>query len=66
MKLMLECETRVFPYDYPETKAGRDWMRARALEEIDVYAKLPPSKRTNYQALKFPTPWLPHEMFFTD
>lgn len=48
MKLMLECGKRVFPFDYPETKAGKEWMKARAFEELELYSKLPPSKRPNY------------------
>jgi hypothetical protein len=66
MKLMLECGQRLFPFDYPETKAGRAWMTNRAHDEIDVYVKLPPSKRPNYQALKQPAPFLPISIFKND
>ena len=30
LKLMLECNKRVFPWDYPETEAGRDLLKAVA------------------------------------
>ena len=48
-KLMLECGTRVFPQDFPETKAGRALLTENAKEAIKKqYCPRPPSKRVNY------------------
>lgn len=49
LKLMLECNKRVFPQDFPETKAGKDFAHNMALESIKtVYCPRPPSKRVNF------------------
>ena len=49
LKLMLECNTRVFPQDYLETKAGKEFSTATALEWIKKnYCPRPPSKRLNF------------------
>jgi len=43
----------VFPYDYPETKAGDNWLKQMTfLPAIRNYALRPPSKRVNFQRLK--------------
>jgi len=49
LKLSLECNKRVFPHDYPETKAGSEIALAKSIEDVKVnYCKRPPSKRINY------------------
>ena len=63
LKLMLECGKRVFPFDYPETQVGRDFLHQRAFSQIETYCGLPPSKRPNYQVLKQPAPWFPQAVF---
>ena len=57
---MLECQQRVFPYDYPETKAGRDLMESKGHKFLtNIYCPKPPSKRVNYQVIKQPCPFNP-------
>ena len=49
LKLMLECNKRVFPHDFPETNAGSELAATLALEEIKAdYCPRPPSKRVNF------------------
>ncbi len=56
---MLECQQRAFPYDYPQTDAGKSIMLTTAQEKLNLYCKRPPSKRVNYQNLCQPMPFLP-------
>lgn len=54
----LESGKRCFPYDYPETEAGRDWKRNFVAEkQVQKYLLKPPSKRVNFQKLKIPNPF---------
>ena len=53
LKLMMECGRRVFPYDYPNTKAGQVFALNSAVSQIENdYCLKPASKRVNYQAIK--------------
>ena len=53
LKLMLECNKRVFPQDFPETQAGKDLAQQTAIEAIKTqYCPRPPSKRVNYQLIR--------------
>ena len=53
LKLMMECNKRVFPNDYPETKAGSELALAKGIEFVQTkYCKKPPSKRINYQIVR--------------
>jgi hypothetical protein len=49
LKLMLECNSRVFPHDFPETRAGKEFLSATSYERIKTdYCPKPPSKRLNF------------------
>jgi len=64
LKLMLECNKRVFPHDYPETKSGQELAVAKACEYLKTdYCPKPPSKRLNYQILRQPAPFNPLALF---
>ena len=64
LKLMLECNTRVFPHDFPETRAGKEFLSAKAFESIKTdYCSKPPSKRLNFQILRQPAPFSPQSLF---
>lgn len=63
-KLMMECGRRVFPWDYPETKAGQEALMQVAVNDIEnEYCLKPASKRVNYQALRQPCPFFPLAIF---
>ena len=64
LKLMLECNKRVFPIDYPETVAGSALASELALESVrKAYCPRPPSKRVNYQLIRQPAPFNPLRLF---
>ena len=57
LSICLEAQRRCFPYDYPECQAGRDWAKRAMMQRIEKYMLKPPSKRVNYQKLKFAHPF---------
>ena len=64
LKLMLECNKRVFPLDFPETKAGQELAQQMAFEGLkNFYCPRPPSKRVNYQLIRQPAPFNPLVLF---
>ena len=64
LKLMLECNKRVFPHDFPETNAGAELAATLALEGIKAdYCPRPPSKRVNFQIYRQPAPFNPLVLF---
>ena len=49
LAITLECGTsRCFPYDFPETAAGREWSSIVNSDKMQKYVLKPPSKRVNY------------------
>ena len=64
LKLSMECNTRVFPQDYPETEAGQLLAHSKAMDVVkNDYCPRPPSKRLNFQLMKQPAPFLPSVLF---
>lgn len=57
LSICMEAQRRCFPYDYPECEAGRHWAKRAMLRRIEEYMLKPPSKRVNYQKLKFACPF---------
>jgi len=55
--LMTENNQKIFPDDYPNTKAYCDYFKSKALSKIEKYCLFPPSKRINYQKLNNPYPF---------
>ncbi|TPX34544.1 hypothetical protein SmJEL517_g02836 [Synchytrium microbalum] len=46
-----------FPYEYPETHAGRSYSMGIQLKEQGKWSRRPPAKRVNYSKLKVPSPF---------
>ena len=64
LKLMMECNKRVFPHDFLETKSGSEIEIAKGLEYLKTnYCTKPPSKRINYQIIRQPAPFFPIKLF---
>ena len=64
LKLMLECNRRFFPHDFPETKAGQELSQKKSIEDLTMkYCPRPPSKRVNYQLIRQPAPFNPQVLF---
>lgn len=58
LAIHLEAGKRCFPFDYPETEAGKDWLKHfKAEQAIHKYLSKPPSKRVNFQKLKIQYPF---------
>ncbi len=51
---------RIFPDDYPDTNAYRDYIKQKAIKKIEKYCLYPPSKRINYQKIKIAFPFYPN------
>lgn len=51
MAIHMECGKRCFPYDYPETEAGQNWLKTLSEANVKEYTSKPPSKRVNYQKI---------------
>lgn len=54
LSIHMESGVRLFPYDFPETTAGRDWLELKINEMQEKYLRRPPAKRVNYQVTKCP------------
>ena len=46
-----------FPFDFPETEAGKAWTASTAADELQDYLRRPKAKRVNYRIGKIAQPF---------
>lgn len=54
---LTENNSQIFPDDYPNTTAYREYIIDKTIKKIEKYCSYPPSKRTNYQKFVNPFPF---------